>query len=233
MWLVLLLFACAPKPAPAASLDAVALPPPHADNAQQGVLDTLAKTLAEQQANTGVAAYGQGAALARSLEDGVADPQVVQTSIDLLHWLATTDLALPPAPETNADTAAGVHADDRATAETVDTRVAEARDRLRRGDYQAAIEVLKPLKGGPRWADAEPYWEEAVDGWVYEERERAGHLFVGALKMKGAARHQALMQVHGILAGLLRDYPDSAYTKPLNEDLERVERSLETEPPVP
>ena len=233
MWLLLLALGCAaPMPTPVATLDAAPEAPPRADAAQQGVFDTLEKTLAEQEANTGIAAYGQGAKLARTLEEGVSDPEVRAASMALLHWLATTDLRPPAAPDTGVDPH-GARADERATAETADTRIDQAREALRRGDYRAAIETLRPLKDGPGWEDAQPYWTEAVDGWVYQERERAGKLFVDAQRMQGKQRHDKLLEVQRILSGLIDDYPDSAYAQPLQDNLERVERALETEPAVP
>ena len=102
-----------------------------------------------------------------------------------------------------------------------------ARAALRAGDPHGAIDALTPLRGTIAWADAAGLWAEAVDGWVAEERERAGTLFLQARDASGAARRQGLLNVRDLLAALLADYPDSAYTEALTRNLERVEQALE------
>lgn len=230
MVLLLLALACAPKPASPAvpATEPVVLPVAAAE--EQAAFETLSRNLAEQEANTGIAAYGHGADLADALVEGVADPEVRAAAIDLLEWLATTDLGEPPeAPEVDTGLdPLGALAEARATSRAAEVWIPEARERLRRGDYRGAIEALRPLQGTSAWEDARPYWEEAVDLYVAEERERAGQMYIDARGLKGAARRAALLEVRDVLAGLLDEFPDSAYTDPLRENLERVERALES-----
>lgn len=52
--------------------------------------------------------------------------------------------------------------------------VATPPERVDAGHPRAAIDAFKPLRGTIAWSDAAVLWAEAVDGWVAEERERAG-----------------------------------------------------------
>lgn len=213
--LVLALIACTPKPAPAdAPLQSVA-------GAEQEALEALAREL-EGRAGEGEQLGGE---LARALASGSADPGVREAAVELLLWLeeAPADAAAPDDPLDPA----GVAAEERATLRGADARVQVARDHLRHGRYRDAIDALAPLEGSVAWPDALPYWEEAVDGHVARERERAGELYMAARRFPLEARVAALEEVREVLDGLLREFPESSYATPLRENLERVERDLE------
>lgn len=100
-----------------------------------------------------------------------------------------------------------------------------ARAALASGDYRAALDGLQDHRGEP---DVDRLWTEAVDGFVHEEREAAGQLFVAARDMPaGEVQDSAYAEVVGILEGLVRDYPESSYTAAIEENLELVKRQID------
>ena len=98
--------------------------------------------------------------------------------------------------------------------------IESARASLASGDYREAIESLRDHRGSE---DVDKLWQEAVDGYVHAERERAGNLYVRAREMpEGEIRDSAVEEVVSILEGLLRDYPESSYVDALERNLEMV-----------
>lgn len=123
--------------------------------------------------------------------------------------------------------AEGVARDSRAITAIAGDKIQRARTALRAADYSLAIAELDPLRDGPAWSDARPFWEEAVDGFVGVERERVGALFLDSRSLSGQPRRDKLEQVRALLADLIDTYPASSYVEPLTRNLERVERELE------
>ena len=88
------------------------------------------------------------------------------------------------------------------------------------GDYPTALESLRDHRDEP---GVQTIWQEAVDGYVHAERERAGNLYVRAREMpEGEVRDAAVNDVVEVLKGLLRDYPESSYVDALERNLELV-----------
>ncbi len=231
MHLPLVIIALLGCPKPAAAID----PELATSDARAQDYAELASALAARTGPHDAAA----AELARALAQGGADDTVHAAAHDLLASMAAApepadDPVADPVSETPAPrdpvrqpTPEGVAADERAVALIADDRIAEARQALRYGDYELAIAALSPLRGSASWRDAEPFYAEAVDGFVGAERERVGKLYVNARKLTGDARRTALLQVRELLAGLVEAYPGSVYYEPLLNNLERVERELD------
>ncbi|MCK6523051.1 hypothetical protein L6R49_16620 [Myxococcota bacterium] len=124
----------------------------------------------------------------------------------------------------------GKPADPSAPPPTIESAGSSARDALAKNDYKAALDVLRPLKDDPRFAEIAPLWQEAVDGWVHHERERAGLLFQTSRAWPQAERDAATQEVKGILEGLLRDYPETTYKAAIVRNLQLVERETAAAP---
>ncbi|MCB9765640.1 MAG: hypothetical protein H6739_38050 [Alphaproteobacteria bacterium] len=125
----------------------------------------------------------------------------------------------------------GIDTSDVPPAEVLPPEEAEtaARAALAEDDYRRAIQVLEPHKDAEVWPTLAPVWSEAVDGWVHEERERAGQLFLDARALPEAQRGPAVHEVLGILNGLVEDYPESSYRAAIERNIELVERELPKE----
>jgi len=229
MWILLLALACGPKVAPASATSPV--------GAEREALEQLARDLEDRGEWEG---YRLGAELAAELAARDADPIVRARALSLLVWLRDTEEpGLQPVPEVQPPTDTGepfhepevdpegLRADTRATLQVADARIARAREQLRRGDYGGTLDTLAILRDGPGWEDALPYWTEAMDLYVAQERERIGQLYLEAKGLPRAERRVRLEEVRDLLEGLLDDYPDSAYAEPLQQNLERIERELE------
>lgn len=104
--------------------------------------------------------------------------------------------------------------------------VVAARSALAAGQYDQAIAALKPLRGSEGWSEIAPVWQEAVDGWVHQERERAGQLFIDARSLPDDKRIPATKEVLAVLEGLLRDYPETTYREALERNIELVRKEL-------
>ena len=224
MWLLLISLGCGPKTVPTAA----AATEPTAATPERAELDGLTEQLESRAIADDSEIYRHAALLAVALSDGEADPEIWDGAVALLELMAAepTPVDEPESePVTDPD---GIDADARATLRIADRRISLARESLRAGDYRATLDALELLRDGPGWEDALPYWEEAVDGWVAEERERAGQMYIAARSVPRAERITALEEVRDILDGLLSDFPDSAYAEPLLENLERIERELES-----
>ncbi|MFH1466793.1 MAG: hypothetical protein ABIO70_20580 [Pseudomonadota bacterium] len=103
-----------------------------------------------------------------------------------------------------------------------------ARRALAEGAYEAALDQLAELspEGDEEVARL---WQEAVDGHVHAERERAGGLFLAARSVADSAQRKAkIEEVVGILKGLLERYPESSYAAAIQRNLQLVEQELET-----
>jgi hypothetical protein len=231
MWILLLALACGPKTAPASATSPV--------GAEREALEQLARDL-EDGGEGEWEGHRLGADLAAELAAGKADPVVRARALALLVWLRDYEepepepiLEVGPTPDTadpfhaNPVDPEGLRADTRATLEVADARIARAREYLRRGDYGATLDALAMLRDGPGWEDALPYWTEAVDLHVAQERERIGQLYVESKGLPRPERMVRLQEVRDLLEGLLDDYPESAYVEPLQQNLERIERELE------
>ena len=117
---------------------------------------------------------------------------------------------------------------------TIEAAGAAARDALAKNDYKAALDALRPLRDDERFAEIAPLWQEAVDGWVHHERERAGLLFQTSRAWPQAERDAATQEVKGVLEGLLRDYPETTYKAAIVRNLQLVERETAAAPaPAP
>lgn len=106
---------------------------------------------------------------------------------------------------------------------------AQAREQLAAGDYAGAMSTLEPYQDGPLWDSVtKGLWQEAVDGFVRSERERAGHMFKQARALPaGDARDKQLAEVETLLVGLVTFYPESSYTEAIQENLELVRQEME------
>lgn len=104
--------------------------------------------------------------------------------------------------------------------------LAAAKDALAANDYRGALDVLSPLKDSDSWPLLEEVWQEAVDGWVFTERERAGELYRGSRAWPTEARDRATQEVAAILEGLLEEYPETTYKAALVRNLQLVQREL-------
>jgi hypothetical protein len=121
-------------------------------------------------------------------------------------------------------------AEPAATPLTVEAAGAAARDALAKNDYAAALDALRPMKDDERFSEIAPLWQEAVDGWVHHERERAGLLFQTSRAWPQAERDAATQEVKGVLEGLLRDYPETTYKAAIVRNLQLVERETAAAP---
>ncbi len=94
----------------------------------------------------------------------------------------------------------------------------DVRALLAEGRYVEALRGLEPVK------ESQPeLWQEAVDGYVHVERERAGELYLKAMEMpEGEIRDSAIGEVVSILERLLEDYPESSYSDDIEENLRLV-----------
>jgi hypothetical protein len=155
-------------------------------------------------------------AMVDALESGDVSEEVVAAYLDALLVIEARSepvameevpVLIPPVTEetidTGYDTALGPE----------DVRALLAQER-----YVEALRGLEPVK------DQHPeIWSEAVDGYVFAERERAGQLYLDAREMPdGEIKDAAIAEVVDILERLLADYPDSSYTVELEENLEKV-----------
>lgn len=104
--------------------------------------------------------------------------------------------------------------------------VTSARAALSGEDYSAAIQALEPHLGKDAPAELESLYLEAVDGWVHQERERAGALFLEARSKPAGEQEAAMKEVEELLMGLLVDYPDSSYTDAIERNLVLVRKEL-------
>lgn len=102
--------------------------------------------------------------------------------------------------------------------------LAAVRAHLAAGSYRDAVNGLRDHRSNP---DAGALWVEAVDGYVHQEREAAGQLFVAARDMPpGEVRDSAFAEVVGMLEALVRDYPESSYTQAIEDNLVLVRKEL-------
>lgn len=124
---------------------------------------------------------------------------------------------------------------DRSHEAMRDDGLEAAREALSRGEYVEAIAQLDQLADAlvEAGVDQQPDEQlttlrnEAVDGHVHTERERAGKLFLAARENQDAdLRKQGLEQVIALLEGLLADYPDSSYADAISRNLQLVKREL-------
>jgi len=236
------LFACVPKNAGAVT------PAVEVAGVERVAYEELSVALRERAAEGN--RYELGAVLAEQLADGWADPDVRASAVVLLDELrreagaaavaveppvadagdepvdVVEVVVQPPEPVEPAVDPEGVARDNRAVSAIAGDKIERARTALRAADYALAIAELTPLKAGPAWSDARPFWEEAVDGYVGVERERVGELFLATRTLSGEVRSQKLEEVRDLLANLIDSYPSSSYIEPLTRNLERVEREL-------
>ena len=109
-------------------------------------------------------------------------------------------------------------------------RLAEAKKALTASDYRKALGLLEEGHASGTLTEAEAkLWEEAVEGFVRMERERAGELFVSARAMNDGTEKNAKIQIVAeILEGLLRNYPGSRYESAIRSNLEIVRQEMGT-----
>jgi len=187
---------------------------------ERAALEDLAEDLHDSERDVDRLA----ARLALSLADGAADTEVRRSALALILAVRASQL---DGDTGRIGSGPGRDAEVRAVMARSTERLDRARLALRRGAYLEAIELLEMLHGTPAWTDAEPFWVEAVDAWVGQERERAGELYQAAQRLPRVRRRAELLEVRGLLADLIDDYPESAYADALSRNLERVERELE------
>ena len=105
---------------------------------------------------------------------------------------------------------------------------ADARTALAEARYTDAMASLEVHRDGPDWGELEPLWLEAVDGFVHDERERAGQMFMRARELpEGPEKQDQIRQVETLLVGLVTFYPESSYTDAIRENLELVRAELD------
>ena len=231
LWLLVGLVACAPAQEPVQALGAPSVTTPQE---RQAVLQ-LGQAL-ELRAPEGHR-YEAAAQFAAALSDGRADAQIRQAAIALLVELRdepafVEPVAIAPVEDVVPDCVmADFQQNDRpAVAPRVvlaEDQVQLARDALRAGDAWGAIDALRPLRDTVAWKEVLPLWTEAVDGWVAQERERAGALYLEARERTGEARRSGLLEVQVLLADLLASFPESSYAEALTTNLARVEQALD------
>lgn len=146
--------------------------------------------------------------LALALATGGADPSVERAAAKLILTLRA---------EVEGDLAV-------ADALTADLRVERAREVWRQGDSERAVRLLEPVREDPI---AALLYAEAVDSWVSAERERLGEVYFQARSGPRAERAGHLHEVQRGLSALIESYPESVYSEPLADNLERVERELD------
>lgn len=101
--------------------------------------------------------------------------------------------------------------------------LADARALVVAGKVRASLLVYKKLDGTPLRSTAQKEAREASETLVRGERERAGGLFVAARKLRDPGeKRSALQEVEQILAGLIREFPESAYVDRLRTNLRAV-----------
>lgn len=110
-----------------------------------------------------------------------------------------------------------------------ETAAASARAALSESRYKDAIDALAPLRGSAGWETVAPIWQEAVDGYVHQERERAGQMFLDARALPEDKRIPATREVLALLEGLQRDYPETTYKDALARNIELVRKELPAE----
>jgi len=103
----------------------------------------------------------------------------------------------------------------------------DARELVVAGEYRAALKTYGLLDGTPLQSTARREAEEASETLVREERDRAGEMFVAARKLRDPGeKRAALLEVKGILNGLLTEFPESEYADRLVQYLATVEQEL-------
>ena len=103
----------------------------------------------------------------------------------------------------------------------------QARELLAQWQHEEAIEVLRPHHRAEFWPELSALWQEAVDGHVHTERERAGERFIRARKMDpGPDRQMAMEDVLVALRDLIEAYPETSYSEALTRNIRVVEADL-------
>ncbi len=106
-------------------------------------------------------------------------------------------------------------------------QLVRARQALAQGEYLEAISFTVPGDQGEPDPELLSLRQEAVDGWVHLERERAGRLFLDARDLADLQqRRTAYEQVVVTLQGLLESYPESTYSQAITRNLQLVQREL-------
>lgn len=108
----------------------------------------------------------------------------------------------------------------------LDARLAEARASIAAGRYREGIEEYRSLDGTSLQRTARREAAASADSYVKVERERAAQLFVAARKGPASGRRTAYEGVRDLLAGLLREFPDSSYARKVADNLAVVEAEL-------
>lgn len=104
----------------------------------------------------------------------------------------------------------------------------QARTALADGRFEEALRWLERVDAAHRDRTFAGLHQEAVDGWVHQERERAGQMFLRARTLPtGEQRKAALEEVRTLLVTLLEEHPESSYAGALRRNLAFVERELD------
>lgn len=90
--------------------------------------------------------------------------------------------------------------------------------------YEDALDLITdaPIKN----QDILSLADEASDGYVRQERERAGHKFLEARKLTGNEKLMLLEEVRDILQQILVEFPDSTYVEAVRRNLTLVEKEI-------
>jgi hypothetical protein len=124
-------------------------------------------------------------------------------------------------------TGATTEAERRAEETEQAATLQDARDLVVAGEFRSALRAYAKLDGTSLRATARKEAREAAETLVRQERERAGELFVAARKLRDPGeKRSALQTVEAILAGLIEEFPDSAYVDRLRTNLEAVRAEL-------
>lgn len=169
--------------------------------------------------------------LTLALQDGAPPEQAVADYLDRILVIEAREAAQDFDLDTGliVDTGGVVEQD---LPDTVPNQLEQAREAasaaLAEARYTDAMAELERYQDTADWVELEPLWQEAVDGFVHDERERAGKLFLAAREMPDGPDKQAqIQQVETLLVGLVTFYPESSYTDAIHENLVLVRAELD------
>ncbi len=111
---------------------------------------------------------------------------------------------------------------------TVSQVLESARQALAQDKFPEALVMLEALGAQRSSAQVIGLWREAMDGYVYQQRELAGQMFMKARNTEDPdARRELLQDVRDLLDYLLKRFPDSTYAGALKRNRVLVDRELE------
>jgi len=163
----------------------------------------------------------------RSVEVVVEDVEGRHSRAVAIPEVAEATLALPPIEQQSGD-----QPRQDATRPPLDVTDLQTRaaSEMRAGNCLRAVQILSACKDVPCWRDVASISVEAQDCHVYAERERAGIIYLQALRQAEPSRRiVGLQDALAILNSLRTDYPDSRYFGALQRDIELIGHELSAE----